>query len=60
MTDDFFDDLPLMLPVPVAAEVLGISRSAGYRLANSGVLKARRLGGRIYILTAALREFGAP
>jgi len=46
--------LPLLLPVPRAAKILGISRAAAYRLAASGELPSRRLGGRIYIVTAAL------
>lgn len=48
------DSLPLLLTVPEAAKLLGISRSAAYRLAESGELPARRLGGRVYIVTAQL------
>jgi excisionase family DNA binding protein len=47
-------DLPLLLAVPRAAKLLGISRSAAYRLADSGELPVRRLGGRIYVVTAKL------
>jgi hypothetical protein len=35
---------------------MGISRSAGYRLAHSGELPVKPLGGRIYVITARLRE----
>jgi excisionase family DNA binding protein len=48
------DSLPMLLAVPQAARLLGISRSAAYRLAGSGDLPSRRLGGRIYIITAKL------
>jgi hypothetical protein len=53
---DVFDSLPLLLPVPRAAALLGISRAAAYRLAASGELPMRRLGGRIYVVTARLRD----
>ncbi|RDH74322.1 DNA-binding protein [Mycolicibacterium moriokaense] len=45
-----------MLAVPRAASILGISRAAAYRLAASGELPVRRLGGRVYIVTSELRE----
>jgi excisionase family DNA binding protein len=45
-----------LIPVPAAAKLLGISRSAVYRYASTGDLPARRLGGRIYIVTALLVE----
>jgi hypothetical protein len=48
--------LPLLLPVPKAAEMLGISRAAAYRHANSGALPCKRLGRRIYVITARLHE----
>jgi hypothetical protein len=35
--------LPRLLPVPKAAQLLGISRAAPYRLAASGELSVRRL-----------------
>jgi excisionase family DNA binding protein len=50
------DGLPLLLPVPRAARLLGISRSAAYRLAETGELPVRRLGGRIYVVTARLLD----
>lgn len=52
---NIFDQLPLLLAVPRAAVILGISRAAAYRLAASGDLPVRRLGGRIYVVTAELR-----
>ena len=48
--------LPLLLPVPTAARLLGISRSAAYRLADSGELPVRRLGGRVYVVTSKLLD----
>ena len=46
--------LPLLLPIPRAAKLLGISRSAAYRCAASGELPCRHLGGRVYVITARL------
>jgi excisionase family DNA binding protein len=52
---DPFAGLPLLLAVPEAARLLGISRAAAYRLTASGELPSRRLGGRVYVITTALR-----
>jgi excisionase family DNA binding protein len=54
---DPFADLPLLIPVPAAAKLLGISRAAAYRFANAGELPTKRLGRRVYVVTARLREF---
>jgi hypothetical protein len=59
MEDNLFSDLPLLLPVPRAAQLLGISRAAAYRLAASNELPVRRLGGRIYVVTSGLRDLVA-
>jgi len=48
--------LPLLIAVPRAARILGISRSAAYRCAASGDLPTTHLGGRVYVVTARLRE----
>lgn len=50
------DDLPLLIPVPRAAKLLGISRSAAYRCAANGDLPTTHLGGRVYVVTAKLQE----
>ncbi len=50
-----FEGLPILIPVPLAAELLGISRSAAYRCAASGDLPTTHLGGRVYVITARLR-----
>jgi hypothetical protein len=47
---------PLLIPVPRAAQLLGISRSAAYRCAAAGDLPTAHLGGRVYVVTAKLRE----
>ncbi len=56
-SDNPFDGLPLLIPVPRAAKLLGISRAAAYRFANAGDLPTKRLGRRIYVVSAKLREF---
>ena len=59
LEDKVFDQLPLLLAVPRAAAILGISRASAYRLVATGELPSRRLGGRVYVVTAALRELVA-
>lgn len=49
-------NLPALLPVPKAAAILGISRASAYRYAASGDLPAKRLGGRVYVVTARIRH----
>lgn len=48
-------DLPPLVSVPRAALFLGISRASAYRYAAAGDLPTRRLGGRLYVVTARLR-----
>lgn len=50
------DELPLLIPVPLAAQLLGISRSAAYRCAASGDLPTTHLGGRVYVVTSRLQS----
>jgi excisionase family DNA binding protein len=50
-----FDELPALISVTLAAELLGLSRASAYRYAKSGELPAKHLGGRVYIITAKLR-----
>ena len=47
---------PLLIPIPRVARLLGISRSAAYRYAACGDLPTTHLGGRVYVVTAKLRE----
>jgi len=51
-----FDGLPVLLSVPQAAELLGISRASAYRYAESGELPVKRFGGRIFIVRDRLRD----
>ena len=55
--DDPFAGLPLLIPVPQAARLLGISRAAAYRFASAGDLPVKRLGRRVYVVSAKLRKF---
>ena len=55
--DDPLAGLPLLIPVPKAAQLIGISRAAAYRFASAGDLPTRRLGRRVYVVSARLREF---
>lgn len=51
------DDLPVLIPVPRAAELLGVSRASAYRYALEGILPTTRLGGRVFIHRDRLRAF---
>jgi hypothetical protein len=55
-TPSGFDGLPMLIPVPKAAELLGISRSAAYRCAACGDLPTTHLGGRVYVVKAKLQS----
>jgi predicted DNA-binding transcriptional regulator AlpA len=48
-------ELPALIPVPVAAALLGLKRASAYRYAKNGELPVKRLGGRVYIITAEIR-----
>jgi hypothetical protein len=48
--------LPALISVPEAAKILGLSRASAYRYATSGDLPIRRLGGRVYVVTARLMD----
>ena len=48
-------DLPALISVPRAAKILGLSRASAYRYAAAGELPTKRLGGRVYIITAKIR-----
>jgi hypothetical protein len=55
MSPDVLDKEPLLISVPRAAVLLGLSRASAYRHAEAGVLPCKRLGGRVYVVTARLR-----
>lgn len=50
------DELPVLITVTQAAKVLGISRASAYRYAACDDLPTVRLGGRLYVVTARLRD----
>ncbi|MEV0649791.1 helix-turn-helix domain-containing protein [Phytomonospora sp. NPDC050363] len=52
--------LPPLLPVPKAAELLGLSRASAYRYAEAGELPVQRFGGRVYVITAQIRYLFDP
>ena len=52
LTKDPLAGLPLLIPVPQAAKLLGISRAAAYRFANSGDLPTKKLGRRVYVVSS--------
>lgn len=54
--DSRWDTLPLLLGLPDAARLLGISKAMAYRWAARGDLPTRRLGSRVYIQTDRLRH----
>lgn len=54
MTD--FEGLPVLISVPKAAELLGISRASAYRYAESGELPVKRFGGRVFVVRDRLRD----
>lgn len=54
--DARLDDLPMLITIARVSALLGISRSAAYRCAASGDLPTTHLGGRVYVVTAKLRE----
>lgn len=49
-------DSPVLLRVPQAARILGVSRSKAYELINAGRLPVIRLAGSIRVNRAALLE----
>ena len=51
------EDLRLVVSVPEAARMLGISRTLGYELAARGTLPVLRLGRRLVVSRRRLEEF---
>ena len=49
-------DMPATMSVPAAAELMGISRSAGYRGVARGEIPSIRIGGRLLVPTAKLYQ----
>ncbi|MFD4191373.1 helix-turn-helix domain-containing protein [Amycolatopsis thermoflava] len=46
--------LPPLIPLPTAAQLLGLSRASAYRYAAAGELPVRRLGRRVFVLRSGL------
>ncbi|WP_244957367.1 helix-turn-helix domain-containing protein [Candidatus Frankia nodulisporulans] len=57
---DLFAGLPALIPITVAAGLLGLSRASAYRYAKTGALPARRIGGRVYAITDRLPALLTP
>jgi hypothetical protein len=49
-------DLSALIPVPRAAELLGLSRASAYRYAAAGELPTKRFGRRVYVITHRIRD----
>ena len=49
------DQLPALISVPQAAALLGLKRASAYRYAAAGDLPVKRMGGRVYVITAKIR-----
>jgi excisionase family DNA binding protein len=49
-------ELPALLSIEEACELLGLSRSAGYRAAAAGHIPTIRWGHRLYVPTARLLQ----
>lgn len=47
--------LPALLTITHAASILGLTRATAYRYAAAGELPIKRLGGRMYVITAKIR-----
>jgi excisionase family DNA binding protein len=52
--------LPPLIPLPEAAQLLGISRASAYRYAQAGTLPIKRFGRRVYVITAKLQDLFEP
>ncbi len=55
MSNHATSNLPALLPVPLAAKILGLSRASAYRYAAAGELPSIRFGSRVYVITAKIR-----
>lgn len=60
ITADPLAGLPPLISVERAAETLGFSRASAYRYVKTGELPSKKLGGRVFILTAGLRALLTP
>jgi hypothetical protein len=59
LEDNVFNELPLLPAVSRAAELVVSAVPPRIGLVSPGELPVRRLGGRVYVVTAGLRELMA-
>ncbi|MCK9904277.1 hypothetical protein CC117_00745 [Parafrankia colletiae] len=53
-------ELPPLISVEKAAAVMGFSRASAYRYIKAGELPSKKLGGRVFVVTAHLRALLTP
>jgi hypothetical protein len=51
------EQLPALMSVPKAANILGLSRASAYRFAAASDLQTHHLGGRVFVVTHKLQDF---
>ena len=49
-----YQDLPMLVPVPLVAELTGLPKSSLYRYAETRELPSKRLGRRVYLIKTGL------
>jgi excisionase family DNA binding protein len=53
-----WSDLPVMVPLLLAAQTIGVSRSTLYNVIAAGDIRVRRVGvGRVFITKTELRRY---
>ncbi|MEV6226517.1 helix-turn-helix domain-containing protein [Saccharopolyspora shandongensis] len=51
---------PVLISVPEAAKILGLTRATAYRYADADLLPVKRFGRRVYVIRARLDELTIP
>ncbi|MCI2420044.1 helix-turn-helix domain-containing protein [Saccharopolyspora sp. K220] len=51
---------PVLISIPEAARLLGLSRASAYRYAAAGKLPVKRFGRRVYVIRARLADVVVP
>jgi excisionase family DNA binding protein len=52
-----WSQVPVMVPINVAARAIGVSRSSLYNVINSGELRTKQVGGRRFIPKPVLMRY---